>query len=368
MSTRPHHPDYTLLACVFIIVVIGIVMLTSASSVVSYEHFGSSNYLVNHQIIYGLLIGIAGMYVASRIEYHRWKKFALPLLVLTVILLIAVFIPGIGYGSGGARRWIAVAGNTFQPTELLKFSFILYLATWLEKRGKSIKDVSYGLVPFVVILGALGLLIIMEPDFGTLMVIAITSIIVYFVAGAPIKHLLWMFGGGLALFYLLIKTSSYRADRLTVFLNPDLDPQGIGYHINQALLAVGSGGIFGLGLGHSRQKYNFLPEVTGDSIFAVIAEELGFILSLLLIGLYFIVMIRGFMTARRAPDTFGKLLAAGITSWITVQTLINIGAMVGLLPLTGIPLPFISYGSSALAISLTCVGVLLNISKQTSTV
>ncbi|MFA6909248.1 MAG: putative lipid II flippase FtsW [Patescibacteria group bacterium] len=368
MSIKHHAPDYTLLATILILVAVGIVMLTSASSVVSYEQFGSSNYLVNRQLLYGLLVGLVGLIVASRIDYHRWKKFALPLLIFTLVLLVLVFMPGIGYSFGGARRWILLGPTTFQPSELLKLTFIIYLATWLEKRGASIKDPSYGLVPFCVLLGSVALMIILQPDFGTMMVVISIAVVMYFVAGAPLKHMAWLLGGGFAALLLLIKVAGYRAARLTVFLNPELDPQGIGYHINQAFLAIGSGGFWGLGLGHSRQKYNYLPEATGDSIFAIIGEELGFFLSVLIIGLFVMVMYRGLLTARRAPDTYGKLLAAGITAWFVVQAFINIGAMVGLLPLTGIPLPFISYGSSALALSLTAVGVLINVSKQTSSV
>ena len=189
--------------------------------------------------------------------------------------------------------------------------------------------------------------------------------VVYFVAGAPWKHLGWMAGGGLALFFILIKIAPYRAQRLTTFLNPELDPQGIGYHINQALLAIGSGGFFGLGLGHSRQKFNYLPEAAGDSIFAIIAEEMGFIFSVGLVLLFFALAYQGIKIARGAPDAFGKLLSVGIITWIMFQAFVNIMAMLGLLPLTGITLPFISYGSTSLVTSLAAMGLLINISRQT---
>ena len=205
----------------------------------------------------------------------------------------------------------------------------------------------------------------LQPDMGTMIIISVTALAVYFVAGAPFKHLLWLILGASGLFLILIKIAPYRAARLTVFLNPAIDPQGIGYHINQALLAIGSGGIFGLGLGHSRQKYLYLPEVTGDSIFAVIAEELGLVFALVLIALFLVLMYRGLKIAKAAPDMLGKLVASGIIAWISLQAFINIAAMVTLIPLTGIPLPFISYGSSALASSIIAIGVLTNISKQT---
>lgn len=365
MNRGLHKPDYTLLVVIIIIVIYGLMMLSSASSVVSFEKFGDSNYLLKHQLLYGIGIGLIGFYIASKINYHKWAKLAFALLSLNILLLLAVFIPGIGYEYGGAKRWIDLGPTMLQPTEVLKLTFILYLATLFAKNKEGIKDVAYGLAPFLLILGTIIFLIMLQPDMGTMVTIALVAVVIFFVAGAPLKHLSWIITGAVALFFLLIKIAPYRAARFTVFLNPALDPQGIGYHINQALLAIGSGGILGLGLGHSRQKYLYLPEVTGDSIFAVIAEELGFIFSLILIILFIIVLYRGYRIARTAPDTFGRLVAIGITSWLVLQAFINIAAMVTLLPLTGIPLPFISYGSSALATSLIAVGILINISKQT---
>ena len=226
-------------------------------------------------------------------------------------------------------------------------------------------DIYYGLLPFLFLLGVISALILLQPDMGTLTVIAVIAIVVYFIAGAPWKHLAFIGIGGLGVFALLIKLAPYRAARLTTFLNPELDPQGIGYHINQALLALGTGGIFGLGLGHSRQKFNFLPEPYGDSIFAVIGEELGFLLSVGLIVLFVLIMWRGYNIAKRAPDTFSKLVATGIVTWIAFQALVNIAAMVALIPMTGIPLPLISYGSTSLLTILASLGILVNISKYT---
>ena len=364
---RTHKPDYTLLLTIGLIVIFGLIMLSSASSVISFEKFGDSNYLLKHQLLYGIFLGTIGFLIASKIDYHVWRKFAFPFLIVNIFLLLAVFIPGISYEYGGARRWLLLGPTLLQPTELLKLTFILYLATLFEKNIQGIKEAAYGLVPFLIILAIIVGLIILQPDMGTMITIAIIGLIIFYVAGAPLKHLTWIGLAGIALFAILVKIAPYRAARFTVFLNPALDPQGIGYHVNQALLAIGSGGIFGLGLGHSRQKYLYLPEVTGDSIFAVVAEELGFILSLLLIALFLILMYCGFKIAKNSPDLFGKFLAVGITSWFVLQAFINIAAMVTLIPLTGIPLPFVSYGSSALATSLIAVGVLINISKQTKT-
>lgn len=361
-----HSPDYILLGTLLVIVVFGLIMLSSASTVVAYEKFDDTNYYLKHQLLYGVVLGFLLFIVVSKIDYHYWLRWAFPLLIITILLLFAVFVPGIGYEFGGANRWINVGGILFQPTEVVKLTFLMYLATWLSKREKNLKDFKEGLVPFVFILGLIGVLVMMEPDMGTMAVIAIISLVVYFIAGAPWRHIIWLTIGGSALFALLVKLAPYRAARFTIFLNPELDPQGIGYHINQALLAIGSGGLFGLGLGHSRQKFNYLPEVAGDSIFAVIAEELGFVFCVLLIILYLIFMYRGYLVARNAPDQFGRLLGAGIVTWISFQAFINMGAMVSILPLTGITLPLISYGSSSMVCLLTGCGILANISKQTN--
>ncbi|MFA5134711.1 MAG: putative lipid II flippase FtsW [Patescibacteria group bacterium] len=363
-QTRLHKPDYAILIIIGIIVVYGLIMLSSASSVLAFDKYGDSNYFLKHQLLFGVLLGIIGFLIASKIDYHLWSKLALPILVINILLLLAVFIPGIGFEYGGARRWINLGFTLLQPTEVLKLTFILYLSVLFAKNKEGIKEAAYGLVPFLIILGSIIFLIMLQPDMGTMTVIAITGVAIFFIAGAPIKHLAWIMLGATGLFLVLIKIAPYRAARLTVFLNPALDPQGVGYHINQALLAIGSGGLFGLGLGHSRQKYLYLPEVTGDSIFAVIAEELGLFFSIALIILFISFLYRGLQIAKKAPDTFGKLVSVGIVSWIVLQAFINIAAMVTLLPLTGIPLPFISYGSSALATSLIAIGILINISKQ----
>lgn len=365
MQTSVHKPDYPLLFTIFVLVIVGLIMLSSASSFIGFEKFKDSNYYVKHQLLYGVLFGMIALIITSKIDYHRWKKLAFAMMAATIILLLAVLIPGLGFGYGGANRWVSLGPIILQPTEVLKLVFILYLATLFSKNIEGIKETAYGLMPFLIILGSIIFLIMLQPDMGTMITIAVTALVVFFIAGAPLKHLAWILVGATGLMLLLIKIAPYRAARLTVFLNPALDPQGIGYHINQALMAIGSGGIFGLGFGHSRQKYLYLPEVTGDSIFAVITEELGLIFALLLIALFLVVLVRGIRIAKTAPDIYGRLIATGITAWIVFQAFINIGAMVTLLPLTGIPLPFISYGSSALVTTLAAIGVLLNISKQT---
>ncbi|MBU1132382.1 putative lipid II flippase FtsW [Patescibacteria group bacterium] len=361
-----HAPDYVLIAAFGLLVFLGIIILSSAGAAIGYQKFSDSYYLVKHQIFYGLLPGIALFFLFSKINYQIWKKLTLPLLVISILLLIIVFIPGIGAEYGTAKSWINLGNFSFQPAELVKLTFLLYLATWLEKRGIfGVKDFYSGFLPFLFLIGVISILMLLQPDMGTLTIIIFMCISVFFASGAKFKHVASLLMAGALAIYLLIVKSPYRAARLTTFLHPELDPQGIGYHINQAFLAIGSGGFFGRGFGHSRQKFLYLPEVTGDSIFAVMAEELGFFLCLLIVGLYILIFLRGLNIAKKSPDQFGKLIVIGVLSWITFQSFFNISSMLGLLPMTGVPLPFISYGGSALAVGMAAFGIVTNISKQT---
>ena len=351
--------DKILLAVVIILSIFGLIMISSASVVVSYNNFGYNHYYLTHQFFYGFIPGIVLLFLFQKIDYHIFRKYALIFLVLTIVFLFLVFIPAFGYDLKGANRWISIGDFSFQPSEIAKLTFILYLAAWLEKKGKNIKNFSEMLVPFVILIIVIAIPLIMQPDVGTLSVIILTAVIIYFTAGAKLSHIFLLGLGGLSALLMLIKIAPYRVDRLMVFLHPELDPQGIGYQINQALLALGSGGIFGLGFGHSRQKFNYLPEPIGDSIFAITGEEIGFIGLVILMAFFLTFALRGFKIASHAPDDFGRFIAVGITSWIIFQTLTNMAAITSLIPLTGIPMPFISYGGSALIISLAGVGILL---------
>lgn len=359
-----HQPDYLLWLLIVVLVLFGLVMLSSAGAVLGFQRFHDSNYFLKKQAL-SVLIGAIAFAVTYRFDYHRLRRWAFPLVLGTLILLVLVFLPGIGSYYLGARRWIHLGPLPFQPSELAKLTFILYLATWFERRMHKVKDLQEGFIPFLSSMGLLALLIMAEPDLGTTIIILLISLVVFFLAGASWKHLLGLIAVGALGIVMLIAVAPYRAQRFTVFLNPALDPQGIGYHINQALLGIGSGGWFGLGLGHSQQKFNYLPEPAGDSIFAVTAEELGFVFMALFIIGWLVFIIRGFRIARDAPDDFSRLVAAGITAWLGFQAFLNIGALSGLLPLTGIPLPFMSNGGSAMIINLTAVGILLNISRHT---
>jgi cell division protein FtsW len=360
-----HAPDYPLAGLIVLLLLIGIVMVSSASVVLSYTNYGNNNYFLNHQILAAGL-GIGVLLVTQAVDYHKYRSIAPVALFLTIGLLAAVVLTPFGTNHGTtARRWIQMGPLSFQPTEMVKLTFIIYLAAWLERKGDQIKNFSYGFLPFAVMMGVVALLIMKQPDLGTLSVIVLTSAAMFFVSGASLSHLGLGVGSALVALFILIKAAPYRLARLTIFLHPNTDTSGIGYHVNQALLAIGSGGLFGLGFGHSIQKYNYLPEASTDSIFAVIAEELGMVRASMLLGLFALLAWRGFKIARGAPDQFGMLVAVGITSWIVFQTVINIAAMLSLVPLTGVPLPLISYGGSSLIWTLGALGILLNISKQT---
>jgi cell division protein FtsW len=357
--------DKALLIIVSILLIFGLVMISSAGVIYSQTRFADEYYFFKHQLFFGVLPGSIALYFLSRLDYHFWKKVAVPLFFLAVIFLILVFVPGVGSRVYGASRWIQLGPFSFQPSEMAKLAMIVYLAAWLESRGAArIKDVFEGMLPFLGIIGLIGFLIMKQPDTGTFGVIALTSFAIYFVSGARLSHLASMGGLGALALWILIKIEPYRFDRIMTFLDPGADPQGIGYQINQALLAVGSGGFFGVGLGHSRQKFNYLPEPVGDSIFAVIGEELGMLGGAILIVLFVALAMRGIKIAKNAPDMFGRLLATGITTWIVLQAFINISANIALVPLTGIPLPFISYGGTSLIFLMAAVGILLNISKH----
>lgn len=362
MRIRPGKPDYLLALTVFLMCLFGIIMVSSASIVISAERFGGDFYYVIHQII-SFAVGLIALLVGYFIDYRFWRKYSLILFLITIVLLIGVFVPGIGKELGGAHRWLGFGNLLFQPSELVKLTFIIYFASWLEKKGEGVRDFSSGFLPFIILIIILGFLIMSQPDLGTLSVIALTAVVIFFIAGARYTHLGLATISALIFFIILVRLAPYRMQRFLVFLNPTQQTLGAAYHINQALIAIGSGGLWGLGFGQSKQKYLYLPQPHIDSIFAIIAEELGFLRASLVLLAYIFIGVRGFKIAREAPDNFAKYLAVGITSWIVLQAFINIAAMLNLVPLTGITLPFISYGGSSLIVTLLAVGILLNISK-----
>ena len=355
--------DSLLLITVIGLTLFGLMMIASASQVIAERFREDAFFFLKHQLFYGGTVGMVAFITAVLTPYRAWRVIAVPAILLSVVLLVLVFVPGLSVESGGASRWIGLGPITIQPTEITKLAFILYLAALFESKGSEVRSLQQSVVPFLVIMGVIGGLIVLQPDIGTLMSIIIIAAAMIYAGGFRLRHLALLGLGGLALFLVLVNTASYRLNRIITYLHPELDPQGVGYQINQALLAVGSGGLWGLGFGRSRQKYQFLPEPAGDSIFAVISEELGLVRTLLVLAAFGVIAWQGYSIARRAPDTFGQLVAVGITTWIVSQMFINAGSILGITPLTGIPLPFISYGGSALVTMLFAVGILLNISR-----
>lgn len=339
-------------------------VLYSASTVDSYKNFGNTSYYLIHQVSYGLVLGLLGMYICWKLDYHVWKKLIPVIIPISLLFLILVKIPGLNFSSGGATRWIHIGPIFFQPSEIAKLSVIFYIASWINQRQKHLHNFAYGLLPSLVLTGLYAALILWQPDLGTMIAMTATAFVMFFAGGVNLKYLGTIFFSGVAALLVLIKLEPYRLQRLTTFLDPSFDKLGIGYQINQALLAIGSGRWFGYGYGLSRQKYNYLPEAIGDSVFAVLAEELGFMRVIIVLIIFILFALRGLQIAYNAPDFFGKLLGVGIISGILIQVIINIASIIGLLPLTGIPLPFFSYGSSALIILLCEIGILLNIAKQ----
>ena len=356
-------PNYKIAIIAMALAIFGVVMIASASTVVAFEKFhDQNNYYYVWKQLGALAVGFVAMSLFSNFDYKKLKKISLPLMVITLVLLVAVFLPGIGSTAKGASRWINI-GTSFQPSELAKITFVIYLAAWLESKKYELNRLSKSLFPFTIMLAVISFLIILEPDLGTLTIIIVTSITMFFAAGAPIWHL-----GSLITFLGLtfigfVRSATYRWDRFMTFLNPSSEMLDSSYHINQAFIAVSQGGLWGKGFGQSLQKMRYLPEPHTDSIFAIICEELGFFRASLVIFGYLYLFYQGIKTAMQAEDDFGRLLAIGIVSSLMIQAVINISAMLGLVPLTGVTLPFISYGGTSLVICFIQIGILLNVSK-----
>lgn len=355
-------PDLWMIAATLGILAIGIVMVYSASAVAAFHDYGDAFYYVKRQLIFAVL-GVAAMFVTMNVHYTFWRKWAIPAVLVCFALLVIVLVPGLGVVRGGARSWLGIGSLGIQPSEFMKLAMVLFLAKLLSERQDQIQRFTTGLLPPLGIMGAAFALIMLQPDLGTGSVMIGASLIVIYVAGAKLSHL-----GGLALVGVvglvgLIAAAPYRLQRITAFLDPWQDPLGAGYQSIQSLYAIGPGGLVGLGLGMSRQKYNYLPEPQTDFIFSIIAEELGFIGGALLLLLFLLLIWRGMRTAITIGDPYGSLLAAGIVGIFAVQVLINIGVVIGMMPVTGITLPLVSYGGSSLTLLLTALGILLNLSR-----
>ena len=344
----------TLFTTTLVLVAFGVLMVYDASVVEAVKLFSDKFYFAKLQLVWAT-VGLSALLLLSHLPYRKLAKLSLPLFLISLLLLVAVLVPGIGVKVQGARRWLTIGFLTIQPAEIVKLTFVVYLASWLSRQQS--------FWSFLILSLLVLTLVILEPDLGTAVVILATGFLTYFLSGAPLTAIATIGLVGMLAGALIILTSAYRRARLLTFFDPTRDPFGASYHIRQVLIALGSGSLFGVGIGRSRQKYAYLPEATTDSIFAIIAEELGFLGAALIIGLFLVLIYSGFKIASRAPDKFGQLLAGGITSWLGLQTFVNLASMVALSPLTGVPLPFISYGGSSLIMSLAAVGILINIGK-----
>ncbi len=361
---RTSNPDYVIMASVGVLVVMGVVAVYSSSFALGLLEFGDANYFLLRQVMFAIT-GAVLMWVLMKSDYRQLRVVS-PLLMLGALLsLAAVLVPGIGVENNGATRWIRIGGPIppLQPSEFAKLALIIYVSAWLAGRGNNVKDFWTGFFPFVVLVGFAAGLIMLEPDLGTTIVVVLTTGTLVFVAGASLTHLAAFGGIASIAASMLVVTGEYRADRIFAFIRAEDDPSGRGFHTLQLLIALGSGGAHGLGLGASRQKFFYVPGAHTDGIFAIIGEELGFIGCAIVMLLFALLMVRGFRVIFRARDDFGSLLAVGIVSWIGFQALINIGGITRSMPLTGIPLPFLSYGGSALLALLAGVGILLSVSR-----
>jgi cell division protein FtsW len=357
-------PDFFLLTIFALLLGLGVLVLTSVSAPISQKKFGESFYYLRHQIIFGLVPGLVLLLIFYKIDLSFLKKYSPILLLVALVLTSLVFVPEIGIKIRGGARWIGIGPFSFQPSEFLKLAFIIYLAAWLDSQTKTKnKNFTQTLIAFLIILSLISLILIAQPDVSTLGIIFAIALTMFFLSKTPIWQTFLILVLAILIFVSLIQAAPYRFFRILTFLNPDFDPMGIGYQVKQALIAIGSGKIFGLGLGLSQQKFGVLPQSFSDTIFAIFAEETGFLGSLFLIFLYLMFFWRAFKIGKEKKENFERLLVFGISFWICLQAFINIGAMTKILPLSGIPLPFLSYGGSHLISEMAAVGILLKISK-----
>jgi len=359
----PKSFDTTLFIIVGILVIGGFLVFSSASLGLLARGGASFSSVAFSQFFYGIVGGGLAMMVTSNVYYRNWRQYAFYIFLATAGLTLAVFIPGLGMSHGGATRWLDLGFTTLQPSELLKIGFVIYVATLLSGTHKKIETWTYGVLPFLGVIFVTAFIMLALPDTDTFLLMAIAGGAMFITAGAKWQHIIFLAIGGLLLIAAVAFARPYVMDRITTFINPSSDKLGSGYQIQQSLIAVGSGGFFGRGYGQSIQKFEYLPEPTSDSIFAVYAEEFGFVGSLVLVLILAFFTFRGFKIATESDDLFGMLLVVGFMTLIVTQAFLNIGAMIGIVPLAGLPLPFISHGGTALLATLASIGIVLNVSK-----
>lgn len=357
--------DRVFLVYILLLLIFGLAALFSASTPVGYAKFGDAYYFVKHQLVFGLLPGVVALLFFSKIGPEFLKKVSWVTYLVSLSVLALVYMPGIGLVLNGSRSWIKLGSFTFQPSELSKLGIVMILAYLLSRKKHDWENWMTSLLPILAVIAPTLVLVLLQ-DLGTFSILIASVFAMLFVAKIPSKYLLVLGLVGVISFVSLIFAAPYRAKRITTFLHPELDPKGIGYQMNQAFLAVGSGGFWGLGFGHSRQKFQYLPEVSADTIFAVVAEENGFLVSAGVVLLILLIVWRGLKIAKGCHDEYSSLLVSGIVVWFGWQSFLNIGAVVGALPLTGVPLPFVSHGGSALVMILAASGIVLSASKRTN--
>jgi cell division protein FtsW len=354
------------LALAFLVTVfnlLGLVMVMSASSVVALDEYGSSWHFVSRQAAWAGAGAIA-LVLLARADYHRWRRLASPLLVLSLVLLVAALVPGVGVSANGASRWIGLGPLTFQPAELAKLALVVWVADLLARRASRMRNTRATLRPVIVVLAVMATLLMLQPNLGTTLVLVAVALALCYVAGAPLGPLARWSVASLGAAVTLALAAPYRRARVFTFLDPWADPLDTGYQGIQALVGLADGGLAGTGLGASRAKWGFLPYAHTDFIFAIVGEELGLVGATVVVGLFVLLLILGIRVALHAPDRFGFLLAVGVTAWFGMQAFVNIGAVIGILPITGVPLPFVSAGGSSLLFSMAAAGLLLAVARQ----
>jgi cell division protein FtsW len=356
-------PDVWLFGVAVILLSAGVVMVYSASAIVAADRFHDPYFFLKKQVFWALL-GSAALWAVLQVDYRRLEPLMLPVLILAAVLLVLVLVPPLGQAINGTRRWIRLGPVSFQPAELAKLALVVYLAGFLAKRRHELGDFRRGFLPPVLVAAALAALVLVQPDLGSCLTLVALTFGLLYIAGSPVKHLAWVMAPALPLLALAVWWAPYRVRRITAFLDPWADAQGSGFQIIQSWLALGNGGLVGQGIGGSRQKLFYLPEAHTDFIFAIIGEEFGFVGSMTIVALFAVLIWRGLRIGLRAPEPFGAYLALGITVLLATQTLVNLGAVTGLLPTKGLPLPFISFGGSALIMTMVSTGMLLNISQH----
>ncbi|MQA99515.1 MAG: putative lipid II flippase FtsW [Actinobacteria bacterium] len=364
-AVRPRtSPGALLTLSSVVLVALGLVMILSASSITAFADYGSSFTFFRRQLLWAI-VAFAAYFACVRVDYHRWRGLSVVLYVLSAGLLVVALVPGVGLNVGGSARWIGVGPLSFQPSEIAKLALVLVVAGVLDRKDeKSLRELGHTALPVLPGLGLLAFLVMMQPDLGTAIVLCVIAFGLLFVAGAPLRHLVPLGVAGTGLAVVAALAEDYRRARILAFLNPWADPLNTGYQTIQSLIALGSGGIFGVGLGASRQKWSYIPNSHTDFIFAILGEELGLLGTFMVLGMFVFIAYLGIRIAKRAPDRFGMLVASGITIWIAFQALVNMGAVTAAMPITGVPLPLVSFGGTSLLVTLAALGILNNIAAQ----